>query len=232
MKKGFWRLSSFLFISSFVVVACGSGQLFGATVTPAPTHTPTQAPTNTATATNTPAPTFPPTPTWTSTAIPAMGTPISNKGWELTVVDAVTHEGITGGFGTERPEKGYIFVDVGVKIKNLDPEKNDLLQLRAQRVIKFEIFDSTGFPMELYRYGVAAQDMNPLYVPVRWAPEEKQVNQAFYDFVFIDIVANVNLQEYPTLSIRLILNAKQESINSPLILQFQDLPLIQFSVEK
>ena len=232
MKKGLRRLSSLLFISSFALVACGPGQLFGPTVTPASTHTPTQTPTNTATGTSTPAPAPTPTLTSTPTAIPAMGTPISNEDWEVTVVDAVTHEGLSGGFGTERPEKGYIFVDVGVKIKNLDPEKNDLLQLRAQHAIKFEIFDGNGKPMELYRYGVAVQDMNPLYIPVRWAPEEKQVDQAFYDFVFIDIVANVNLQEYPTLSVRLILNAEQESIISPLILQFQDLPLIQFSVEK
>jgi len=137
-----------------------------------------------------------------------------------------------GASGIERPEAGYIFVDVGVKIKNLDPEKNDLLMLRAMHSIIFEIFDSNGQPVELYRYGVSARDTNPLYVPVKSVPESKQVDQAIYDFVFIDIVADINLKEYTTTSIRLILNAEPESINSPLILKFQDIPLIQFSVEK
>ena len=161
-----------------------------------------------------------------------MGTPIANKDWEVTVVDAVTHQNVTGESGLERPETGHIFVDVGVKIKNLNPAKNDILKLRAGQAITFNIFDSNGKPMELYRFGVAAQDMHPLFVRAKWTPEKKQVNQAFYNYIFIDVVANINLQEYTTMSIRLILNAEKESINSPFVLQFQDVALIQFSVEK
>jgi len=231
MKANFTRLSSLFFISSFVLVACGPGQFFGTTVTPTSTKTPTQAPTSTSTTTSTPAPTRTPAPTLTSTAIPAMGTPIANEDWEVTLVGAVTHDRIASESGNERPGQGRIFVGAGVKIKNLNPEKNDLLGLRAQHALVFEIFDSSGKPVELYRYGVAAQDMNPLYVQVKWTPEKSQVDQAFYDFTFINNVANINLQEYTTLSIRLILNVEQESLNSPFILQFQSVPLIQFYVK-
>ena len=232
MKANLKCLSSLLFISSFVLCACEPGQLFVPTVAPTSTNIPTQIPTSTSTAISTPPPTLPPTPTITPTAIPAMGTPISNEYWEVTVVDAITHGELTGESGIERPENGHIFVDIGVKIKNLDPEENNLLNLRAKRAILFEIFDGSGKPIELYRYGVAVQETNPLYIPIKWTPDEKRVNQVFYDFRFISIVADFNLQEYTTMSIRLILNAEKEIINAPLILQFQDVPLIQFFVKK
>jgi len=231
MKVNFKRLSSLLIISNFVLFACGPGQLISSTTVPTSTLFLTQTPTNTSTLTSTATPTPDPTSTLTPTAISAMGIPIFSEDWEVTVVDAVTHEGISGESKIERPEQGYIFVDVGVKIKNVNPEKNDLLKLRAKQAIIFEIFDYNGQPIELYKYGVAAQDMNPLYVPIRWAPGKKQVDQAFYDYIFIEIVANINMQEYATMSIRLILNAEKESIKKPLFLQFQDVPLIQFSVE-
>lgn len=65
----------FLLIMSFLLSACGPGQLFGPTLTPTPTITPTSTPTLTPTATSTP--TLTPTATFTHTPTP---TPIVYDG--------------------------------------------------------------------------------------------------------------------------------------------------------
>lgn len=64
-----------LFLFSFLISACGPGQLFGPTFTPTPTNTPTPTitPTSTLTFTPTQTPTKKPTPTQTETPIPPSG---------------------------------------------------------------------------------------------------------------------------------------------------------------
>ena len=230
MKAGFKLLLSSLFMAILFLFACRPGQFFAPTGIPTFTKTPTQIPTTIPPPTGTIPPTLAPTPAFTSTAIPALGTPIASDDWEVTVVGALTHDRLAGDPLYDRPEKGYIFVDVGVKIKNLDPEKNDLLLIRNALI--FEIFDHQGKPIELYKYGVAAQEINPLFIPLRWTPDIKQVKQVFYHYGFILSVSNIDLQEQTTTSIRLILNAGEAVISSPFLLQFQDLPLIQFAVEQ
>lgn len=60
-----------LFLFSFLISACGPGQMFGPTFTPTPTNTPTATPTLTPTSTPTKKPTS--TPTNTPTPLPGLG---------------------------------------------------------------------------------------------------------------------------------------------------------------
>jgi hypothetical protein len=69
------RILMVLFLFSFLVSACGPGQVFGPTFTPTPTNTstPTNTPTITPTFTSTPTPTKKPTSTPTTTPTPPPG---------------------------------------------------------------------------------------------------------------------------------------------------------------
>ncbi|MEW5938087.1 MAG: hypothetical protein AB1750_00380 [Chloroflexota bacterium] len=87
MKKS-WRFLIVLTILSFLVSACGPGQIFGPTFTPTPTNTLTPTPTFTPTSTltftptNTPSPTKTPRPTATPSPTPDLSCGIKNGKWE------------------------------------------------------------------------------------------------------------------------------------------------------
>jgi hypothetical protein len=115
----------FILVIALSTFACVAGSL-GATATPAPTNTPkatnTPLPTNTATPkpTSTPRPTatdIPPTPT------PApIGVSVLYDSLEITVLDVVTHGHIvTGGSYYYYSKPGETFIDMAVRVRNLDP---------------------------------------------------------------------------------------------------------------
>ncbi len=102
-------------------MACASAAPEAPTPTPAPTKVPA---TNTPLPTSTPKPTFTPKPTSTSTPIPTptqipeMGKPISSENWEVTVFGAIFRERIYPGGGFYyTPNPGFMFIDVGLKVK-------------------------------------------------------------------------------------------------------------------
>jgi len=112
-------------LTGLLVPACAAGSL-GATATPLPTNTPaatnTPSPTNTAT----PKPTFTPRPTATKippTPTPApIGVSVVYDSLEITVLDVVTHSHIvTGGSYYYYSKPGDTFIDMAVRVKNLNP---------------------------------------------------------------------------------------------------------------
>ena len=128
----------------FSVTACG-GQFFGGTATPIPTNTleatKTPIPTNTATATATPKPTSTPLPTKTPvppTPTPApIGVSVISDSLEITVLDVTTHSHIVpGGLYYYYSKPGKTFVDVSVRVRNLNPGKPVRVQWRYVYILE------------------------------------------------------------------------------------------------
>ena len=108
---------------SIFILACAGGGLAVATPTPQSTETPLPSPTNTPKPTATKRPTSTPLPTATLVPTPApVGETVKYGSLEITVLDVVTHDLIVPGgqYYWYTPE-GYIFIDVGVLVKNLNP---------------------------------------------------------------------------------------------------------------
>jgi hypothetical protein len=115
-KKGFQRIAFILLVALFIL-ACNGGAL-AATATPVPTDT--LAPTNTATSTPEPTSTSLPTATLVPTPAP-VGVPVQSESYEVTVLKtrkltSGVHTG-DGYFWTANP--GYIFIELEVKVRNL-----------------------------------------------------------------------------------------------------------------
>jgi len=115
----------FVSIITLLVLACAGGSL-GATATPAPTNT--TAPTITPLPTNTvtPRPTATARPTATEippTPTPApIGVPVVYDSLEITVLDVVPHSQIvTGGSYYYYSNPGETFIDMAVRVRNLNP---------------------------------------------------------------------------------------------------------------
>lgn len=119
------RILPFVMIIVFIL-ACSGGAAPTAEEPPAeppaavqPTNTtqPTEQPTNT------PRPTSTPMPTETAIPTPAgMGEPVVGEGIEITVVDAFDRDRIyPGGEYLYTPNPGYLIIDMGVYIRNLNP---------------------------------------------------------------------------------------------------------------
>ncbi|HJR78468.1 MAG TPA: hypothetical protein VJ821_00260 [Anaerolineales bacterium] len=107
------------------VLACVGGSL-GATATPLPTNTPDATSTPMPTDTATPKPTFTRWPTATDlppTPTPApIGVSVVYDSLEITVLDIVTHGHIvTGGAYYYYSKPGEIFIDLAVRVRNLNP---------------------------------------------------------------------------------------------------------------
>jgi hypothetical protein len=115
-QRSFGKLAGLLVIV-LSMLACGSGDLAGATETP--TLSPTPLATNTATArpTSTPKPTKTPLPT------PApLNVSIESGDFSYTVIDAISLRRIyPGGTLLFSPNPGYLIMDIGVRIENKDP---------------------------------------------------------------------------------------------------------------
>jgi hypothetical protein len=118
-KNEFQQLSFILGVVLFIL-ACNGGGLM-ATATPVPTNT-LPAPTSTLTAT--PKPTSTPMPTATLEPTPApVGVPVQSNSYEVTVLKvrklvSGVHTG-DGFYWTANP--GNIFIELEVKVKNLQP---------------------------------------------------------------------------------------------------------------
>lgn len=123
--KRTFPLISIVFILALLVTACGGG-IPAATPTPAPTNTPEPTPTPLPTATATPKPTSTPRPTATPippTPTPApIGVPVTYNSLEITLLDVVTHGHIVpGGTYYYYSKPGETFVDLAVRVRNLEP---------------------------------------------------------------------------------------------------------------
>lgn len=114
-----WLVPFVVFV--MIILACSGGSL--ATPTAVPTVTPTTAPSKTPLPTNTPRPTSTPRPTETQIPTPApVGEPVLGEGIEITVVDAYDRDRIyPGGSYLYTPNPGYMIIDMGVRIRNLNP---------------------------------------------------------------------------------------------------------------
>jgi hypothetical protein len=111
------------------VLACAGGAL-GATATPPPTDTqePTQTPLPTASPTATLKPTSTPKPTATEippTPTPApVGVAVKYGSLEITLLDVVPHgQIVTGGRYYYYSKPGETFIDLAVRVRNLEPGK-------------------------------------------------------------------------------------------------------------
>src|SRR6188474_3584135 len=115
----------FVSIITLLVLACAGGSL-GATATPAPTNT--TVPTNTPLPTNTVTPRPSATARPTATDIPPtptpapIGVPVVYDSLEITVLDVVPHSQIvTGGSYYYYSNPGETFIDMAVRVRNLNP---------------------------------------------------------------------------------------------------------------
>lgn len=119
------------------MLACGGGTFVPATEIPAPTSTPQATKTATRRPTSTPRPTstkVPPTPT----AAP-VGVPVSNGSYEVTVVKTRKLESVylsETQYWAANP--GYQFMELGVRVKNLDPNKAASVRWNKVYVIEKE----------------------------------------------------------------------------------------------
>jgi hypothetical protein len=118
---------SFLFVTLIMIMACSTGGL-GVQPTetpepPKPTNTPEPTSTITLTPTKTARPTRTPKPTATLTSTPApLGIPVKTDKYEVTVVGAVDLKRIyPGGKYLYTPNAKYMIVDIGVRVRNLNP---------------------------------------------------------------------------------------------------------------
>ena len=124
LKPMFPRIS-IVFIVALLVTACGAG-VPAATETPVPTNTPQATDTPLPTATATPKPTSTKKPTATPippTPTPApIGVPVTYNSLEITLLDIVPHSQIvTGGTYYYYSKPGETFIDLAVRVRNLEP---------------------------------------------------------------------------------------------------------------
>jgi hypothetical protein len=110
----------FVSMAALFVLACGAA--LGATAVPALTNTSAPAATKTPRATSTPRPTATEVPP-TSTAVP-VGVPASNAAYEVTVIKVRKLESVylsETHYWAAKP--GYQFVELGIRIKNLQHDR-------------------------------------------------------------------------------------------------------------
>ncbi len=118
------RLYLILTLAFFMVLTACSSPTPEPTAVP-PTEKPTEKPTETLVPTNTPTPVPTETPIPTETPFPtpaAVGEAVAGDGVEITVVEAYERDRLyPGGEYLYRPNAGYLIIDVGVHIKNMNP---------------------------------------------------------------------------------------------------------------
>ena len=141
------KISSIILVA-VVIMACQIGSFAAATATPAPTNTlvPTSTPTPKPTLTK--RPTLTPLPTSTTVPTPAaVGEPVLlDSNIEITVIDAFDRDRIyPGGEYLYTPKQGYILVDMGVRIRNLNPGKT--VSVPWQQVYILEDNGDSWYPL-------------------------------------------------------------------------------------
>lgn len=212
------KTTSIIYVLLFALIftGCGPGQLFGPTVTPTstatatPTNTPTPSPTFTLT------PTATPTETATPTPIPEMGKPLYNENWEVTVIKVVFRERINTTFTFYTPKKGYAFIDIGLKVKNLNPSAN---------------------PSTLASNSIIVDENGQSWSPVFWGDLPKNSAEEIDPFVVgIYAYGSGGSLKSNTIDIegesylRFIFLVKDTSLGKSIGFKFEDLPAVPFTV--
>lgn len=136
-QKDTFKQVVFILLLASISLACSAGAL-AATVTPVPTNTVTLVPsTNTAT----PKPTSTPLPTATEippTPVPVpMGTPVSSRDYEVNVIYMRTLNTVyLDTIYQWVPTQGNMFVELGIKVVNLEPSSKVSIPWSAVYIIE------------------------------------------------------------------------------------------------
>ena len=180
MKKHV-HLVSLVLLVSFFLSACGTGQLFGPTLTPTPTSTST--PTMTPSVTPSPLPTATPT--------PGIGVAVAGEKYQITIVSIRQENKITGFSGDSwTPKSGYAFLVVTVKFRSLDKTppsvaSNQVAIVRDDKAIR--IADGVyGACVNCKVTNTAGPSTDELEVGFVFVLKEDELNQTF-KFQFQDI---------------------------------------------
>ena len=122
-SKNFLTKIGLLVVIIVVILACQAGAAVSVTATPVPTDTPLPTNTSTPKPTSTPRPTSTPKPTATLPPTPApKGEAVIYGPLEITLLEATTHDLIVpGGQYYWYSKPGEIFIDLGVRVRNLEP---------------------------------------------------------------------------------------------------------------
>jgi hypothetical protein len=182
-----------------------------------PTNTLTA--TATSTATSTPTPTSTPLPTATevpptSTAVP-MGEPVSTTDYEVNVITMrILPSVINDYFNEWVPKDGYMFVELGIKVVNLNPGTN--VSVKNEKINVIEEDGKTWYPSWGFAKPVASgTDVTPKNLTLLSWENLGQETVDFDEVVFIRTVYIVKKHNPTTLLFR-----------------FGDSPLIEVVVPK
>jgi hypothetical protein len=141
------KISSIILVA-VVIMACQIGSFAAVTATPVPTNTLLPTSTSTPKPTLTKRPTLTLLPTSTTVPTPAaVGEPVLlDNNIEITVIDAFDRDRIyPGGEYLYTPKQGYILVDMGVQIRNLNPGKT--VSVPWQQVYILEDNGDSWYPL-------------------------------------------------------------------------------------
>jgi hypothetical protein len=206
------KFHSTRFLYAFLVlilasVACSMGGIAQPTQIP-PTDTP--LPTSTPKPTFTPKPTSTSTPIPTPTQVPEIGKPISSENWEITVFGAIYRDRIYPGGGFYyTPNPGYMFIDVGLKVKSL------------------------GTSTSVFSSDILIIDENDEAWSALWSGEQAADGKEVDPF---SIGINETLDEDIDLSsekyLRMMFVLSETSLNQEVSFKFEDVPAIPFTIEK
>ena len=178
---------------------------------------PTEIPaTNTPLPTSTPKPTFTPKPTSTSTPIPTptqvpeMGKPISSENWEVTVFGAIFRERIYPGGGFYyTPNPGFMFIDVGLKIKSL------------------------GSSTAVFSSDILIIDENGKGWSALWSGEQAANGKEVDPFsIGINDILDEDIDFSSEKYLRLMFVLSETSLDQEISFKFEDVPAIPFTIEK
>jgi hypothetical protein len=206
----FYLLTSLL-VGIQAIAGCGPGQLFGPSFTDTPTSTLTPVPTLTITPTSTftPTPTFTPSPIPTPTIVPEVGVPISNDESEITLISPFSRKRIFRGDVYYTANPGYIFIDLGLKVKNLDTTANSF---QSSDVL---VLDDTKEQWSILWIGRQPVKNDRVIDPFSISVDESFVNtfsvenEVYFRFIFV-----------------------VSETSSSLSFQFDGIPLIPFTAEQ
>jgi len=208
--------TAWILVIALMLNGCRPGAFLVPTVVPTATFT--AIPSLTPSPTLSPTPTLTPSPTLTPTLVPAVGTPDSNGNWEVTVLEGAVSRPTLFFFGIyEYPtDKRNIFVDMAVRIRNLNPAQNRPISLAS-----FWVVDETGTVSNVSALGIQPANPNksidPFSIGITRNP--------YYDpNKFTALLQNDDIY------MRVIFIVSKSSLSHPLQFHFQSVIVIPFSV--
>ena len=208
------KTHSIRFICAFLALvimslACSMGASAEPTELPA-TNTNTPLPTSTPRPTLTPKPTSTSTTVPTPTEIPKIGEPISSENWEITVFGAILRERIYPGGGFYfTPNPGYMFIDVGLKVKSL------------------------GSRTSVFSSDIRIIDENGESWPALWSGEREANDRELDPFsIGINEILDEDIDLSAEKYLRLMFILKDTSLEEKITFKFEDIPAIPFTIER